>query len=401
MVSVPQVGGVVREIIDGHTYLVEFYDNTRTLVNILSFQARAVRVADLDLSPDTAVVDMYIRTNRPMEDDQNACFLYRGEAHEHLEIRVFLKYADGRTRDVTYENTTNGRLIIQGLDELSTDSITQENETVQKFTAVYTLIRDNSSLPEGPQETQEGAIINPRSLTIAKDMKVYVLEDVFNNLEKVICAPYVENQGGVSKIKVKFFGLYESGAIYDISNICAYVNTNGLQENLFGTVQNLVIRVPYGNAGGFKTFEFSILCPEGSKQVKVNNQLVRQIRANTEFSGEFSGAFTKIGTLQNNNNSFIDIALGELLASSEVEFHDIHPDYIQVRDVIDPTYVYTEIASSFGSSGIGYKITQNHELFTDKPVLVEFIKVNTTDGYITNIFKTGALLHYVSIIHGG
>jgi hypothetical protein len=405
-VSVPQVGSIIKEVIDGHTYIVEFFDSSRQLVNIIPFQAKAVRVADLDLSPDTAVVDMYIRTNRPMETNQNACFLYRGETPEKLEIRVYLKYADGRTRDITFENTTNGRLIIQGLDELSTDSITTEGNTIQRFNVVYTLIRDNSSLPSGPSETQEGAIINPRSLTISKEVDVYVLEDVFNNLEKVICAPYVETVTGNGnqelngeKIRIKFFGLYESGAIYDITNICTYTNPGGLQENNFGVTQNIVIRVPYGNAGAFKTFNFDIICSVGSKQVKVNNQTVRLIEANRQSTAGFSGAFTKIGYV-GTGNSISEVSLSALLNSIEVEFHNISPDYIVVRDIIDPTYNYTEIANSFGTSGIGYVTNQNHDIRVDKPVLVEFIKVNTDDGMVTNIFKTGALLHYVRIVDG-
>jgi hypothetical protein len=190
-VSIPQVGGVVREINNGKTYIVEFYDASRTLVNIVPFQAIAVRVADLDLSPDTAVVDMYIMTNRPMETNEGACFLYRGETANSLEVRVYLKYADGRTRDITYENVINGRLVIQGLNELNTDSITTEGGETQKFSVVYNLIRNNASLPSSPNQTPEGAIINPQSLTITKDVEVFVLEDVFSNIEKVICAPYV------------------------------------------------------------------------------------------------------------------------------------------------------------------------------------------------------------------
>jgi hypothetical protein len=403
-VSVAQVAGVVREIVDGNTYVVEFYDATRLLVNQLSFQAVAPRIADLDLSPDTAVVDMYITTNRAMEGDSGACFLYRGETANKLEIRVYLKYADGRTRDVTYENVTNGRLIIQGLNELATDTITQEGDTLQKFSVVYTLVRSNASLPQSPQETQGGAVINPQSLTITKDMTVYVLEDIFTNLEKVYCLPYVQqatggdyNQG--DKIRVRFFGLYENGAIYDITNICNYTNPGGLQENDFGETQHLSIRVPYGNAGNFRVYNFDILCHEGSRQVQVNGQPIRVLEANRQSYAGFSGAFTKIGLA--GGTGIDEVALNSLLTSSEVEFHGVTPNYIRVRDIIDSTYNYSELASSFGGSGIGYTTTQQHEIVNFKPVLVEFIKVNFDENdVITNIFKTGAMLHYIKVTDG-
>jgi hypothetical protein len=407
-VSVPQVGGIVREIKNGKTYIVEFYDASRTLVNILSFQAIAVRVADLDLSPDTAVVDMYIMTNRPMEDNEGACFLYRGETANSLEVRVYLKYADGRTRDVTYENVTNGRLVIQGLNELNTDSITTDGGETQKFSVVYTLIRNNASLPSSPSQTPEGAIINPQSLTITKDVEVFVLEDVFSNLEKVICAPYVETvtgmeNGGLNgeKIRVKFFGLYEDGSIHDITNICIYTNPNGLQENGFGTTQNLTIRVPYGNAGAHKNYSFDIYCPVGSKYVRVNGEsTVKLIEANRQSSiGGFSGSFTKVGT--GVSNDLAEVSLDYLFNLDEVKFHDVVPDHIRVRDIIDPAYYYTELATTFGSTGLGYKTTQKHEINTGKPVLIEFIKVNTNeDSLVTNIYKTGALLYYVRIVDG-
>jgi hypothetical protein len=402
--SVAQVAGIIREIVDGNTYVVEFYDASRNLVNILSFQALAARVADIDLSPDTAVVDMYITTNRAMEGDSGACFLYRGETANKLEIRVYLKYADGRTRDVTYENVTNGRLIIQGLNELATDTISQDGDTLQQFSVVYTLIRSNASLPQSPQETQGGAVINPQSLTITKDMKVYVLEDIFTNLEKVYCLPYVQQATGGDynlgdKIRARFFGLYENGAIYDITNICTYTNPGGLQENDFGETQHLSIRVPYGNAGNFKVYNFDILCPEGSRHVQVNGQPIRVLEANRQSYVGFSGAFTKIGL--SGGTGIDEVALNSLLASSEVEFHGVTPNYIRIRDIIDSIYNYSEMASSFGGSGIGYTTTQQHEIVNFKPVLVEFIKVNFDENNIvTNIFKTGAMLHYIKVTDG-
>jgi hypothetical protein len=348
---------------------------------------------------------MYIYTNRPMEGEDGACFLYRGEGYESLGIRVHLKYADGRTRDVTFENTTNGRLILQGLDELSTDSVTTEDGVPQKFSAVYTLIRDNSNLANNPQETQGGAVINPMSLTITKEMKVYVLEDVFNNLKEVICAPYVETANNMSKIRAKYFGLYESGAIYDITNICTYVNVGGLQENGFGETQHITIRVPYGSAGQFRPYSFDILCFPDSKQVKVDNKLIRRIEANTQISQSFSGSFTKLGYLDS-SNVFHEISIEALLALNaspdfSSKFDNVQPDYIQIRDVIDPTYIYTNIFNSIGSNGVGYTSTQGHELANYRPVLVEFIKININDdGSVSNIFKTNALLHYVLINHG-
>jgi hypothetical protein len=400
-VSVPQVGGIVREIMPGNTYTVEFYDANRVLVNTLSFQAIAVRVSDLDLSPDTAVVDMYIRTNRPMTNNTDACFLYRGENTGNLDIRVFLKYADGRTRDVTFENVINGRLVIQGLDEINSDIITGNNDAPQHFRVTYTLIRTNASLPPSSTETPEGAVINPMSLTISKDVDVYILEDIFSNLEKIIPAAYVtQNQNTLEgEIAVRFFGLYESGNIYDITNICMYTNANGLQKNNFGVEQNLSIQIPYGNAGSYKSFNFTLYCAMDSKNVKINTNPIRVIYANLMNTGGglFSGSFIGIGKKDENNNNFINEDITNLMvALEELTFHGITPNYFRVRDVIDSSYTYTEEASSIGPGGLGYLATQGHEPIKDKPVLIEFFRKNTDgQGNFTNIYKTGALVFYI------
>jgi hypothetical protein len=134
--------------------------------------------------------------------------------------------------------------------------------------------------------------------------------------------------------------------------------------------------------------------------VKVNNQAVRIIEANRQSAAGFSGSFTKLGTA-GTGNSINEVALDALLSAAETEFHGVSPDYIRVRDVVDSSYYYSEIANSFGTNGIGYVTTVNHEILTDKPLLVEFFKINTdSQGVATNIFKTGALLHYARIVDG-
>jgi hypothetical protein len=229
-----------------------------------------------------------------------------------------------------------------------------------------------------------------------------VLEDVLSNLERVICAAYVETVSvGVDKIRAKFFGLYAGGQIHDITNICTYTNPGGLQENNFGTNQTITIRIPYGNSGSFKTYTFSLFCASGSKRVRVNDEQVRLIVADRQATaGLYSGSFIKIGYV-GGGNSVDEISLESLMASSQVSFHDVTPDHIRIRDIIDSSYNYTELANSFGSSGIGYISTYNHDIVTDRPVLIEFMKVNTGEGgLVSNIYKTGALLHYVRVVDG-
>ena len=64
---------------------------------------------------------------------------------------------------------------------------------------------------------------------------------------------------------------------------------------------------------------------------------------------------------------------------------------------MDPTYVYTDIVEA-SNAGIFYKITEGHELYQDKPLLVEFfnITIDENTGNATSIFITGAICHYAA-----
>ena len=104
----PEVGGLADVVTNGEIYVVEFYNASRELMNQQNYQAIAVRTADLDLAPDTAVTDMYIQTNQSYSGDDNAVYLYRGQDVGELEIETRLKYADGRTRSVSHEQTVGG-----------------------------------------------------------------------------------------------------------------------------------------------------------------------------------------------------------------------------------------------------------------------------------------------------
>jgi hypothetical protein len=221
------------------------------------------------------------------------------------------------------------------------------------------------------------------------------MEDVFNDLEKVIFAGYVDTN---NKIRVRFFGLYSNGAINDITNIVTYTNPNGLVENSFGTTQNLAIRVPYGNAGQFKTYSFTLLCAVGSKQVIIDSSRARTIVSDPSATGagQFSGSFLQL-KLNDGAGTPQPVNLATLLSDASLQFHGQTPTHIRVRDIVDSTFNYTEIANSFGSSGIGYQLTPGHELYSDKAVLVEFLKISVDigSGLVSNIFKTGALVHFI------
>lgn len=402
-VSEPQTGGLIGTMVDGKDYIVEFFDSSRILVNRLSFQAIAVRATDLDLSPDMAIVDMMVTTNRAVDGVENACFLYRGESTSALEIMVFLKYADGRIRDITYEQVEGGRLTITGVESLVSDEVTPPGtpiENLQHFTVTYQMIRTNASLPDTQQTTPSGSLLDPASLTISKDISVMIEEDVYADIDKVIVAGYVtEPIPGTRLINIKYFGLYTSGAIHDITNIVQYVSAPPITgDSGIGINQNITIRVPYGNAGLYKNFNFTLLAPIGQKYCIIDSHDYRILYHNPSDnnSGSASGRFTgfAIGTTP---ISATDLQTLFSLMTYTVNGTVHTPNYIRIRGIENPTYQYLNTAYVNNLASAYYILTSGDIMFTDKPFLVEFLEV-TFDGEIAvDVFSTGALVHYARL----
>ena len=397
----PEVGGLADVVTNGEIYVVEFYNASRELMNQQNYQAIAVRTADLDLAPDTAVTDMYIQTNQSYSGDDNAVYLYRGQDVGELEIETRLKYADGRTRSVSHEQTVGGRLTILGLDDLNTDTVTAEGEDPQTFEIVYQLVRTNASMGTSTSQSETGATISPASLTISKTIKVYIIEDIYNELVKIIPAGYIADAAtGNPKIVIKFFGHYSNGSVNDITNITQYADDKVLINNSFGVTQNLKVSVPYGNAGLTKTLSFSITVPTydqaSQNPVAISNEAPRFVTFdNTATSGGlYSGKFTSFEVYNNANGSYETLDYQAMLARDDVRLGSHVPTHIRVRDVIDPKYTFTDIVDA--SSGAYFStIGSGHEISKDRALLVEFFELTMDEGgRAVSAFTTGALIFY-------
>lgn len=397
----PEVGGLADVVTNGEIYVVEFYNASRELMNQQNYQAIAVRTVDLDLAPDTAVTDMYIQTNQSYSGDDNAVYLYRGQDVGELEIETRLKYADGRTRSVSHEQTVGGRLTILGLDDLNTDTVTAEGEDPQTFEIVYQLVRTNASMGTSTSQSETGATISPASLTISKTIKVYIIEDIYNELVKIIPAGYIADAAtGNPKIVIKFFGHYSNGSVNDITNITQYADDKVLINNSFGVTQNLKVSVPYGNAGLTKTLSFSITVPTydqaSQNPVAISNEAPRFVTFdNTATSGGlYSGKFTSFEVYNNANGSYETLDYQAMLSRDDVRLGSHVPTHIRVRDVIDPKYTFTDIVDA--SSGAYFStIGSGHEISKDRALLVEFFELTMDEGgRAVSAFTTGALIFY-------
>ena len=361
--SKPGTGKLYGDVIDGNAYIVEFYDINRTLIDVESYQAVKVRTADTDLCPDTAIKDLLVHCN---QESNGAFYLHQGQSVDELAIQVLLDYGDDLLKDVSHEETNGGRLAIQGLDEIDTSTLTADSGVQQKIVVAYTMIRSNASYPvQQSYNSETCAIISPNSNTIYKEIPINIVANDNTDLVEVIpvgyILPTVENvydsttgaiigERTVKKIKLKFFGHYSDGTLYDITRLTS-INNDVEQfndENIVSS-QNIVIQ----NAGGI-------------------------------YSGSFVG-FTYNGQL---------LDPSELINQDAAKYGDVQANYIRIRDVKDPSVYYTDIVQP--SDQIFYKTNSEHVLTKDTPLLVEFyrVTVESSTNKTINIFATGAMLFF-------
>jgi len=406
IVSIPEVGGLVAEVIDGNSYMVEFYDVYRNLVGVQAYQAIKVRTASTDLCPDTAITDMYVTANQQNAD--GSLYLYQGQDIDELEIQTTVKYGDGRRRDVSAEEVYGGRLIIQGLDEIDTNTITGTGGTPQTIEVIYQMVRSNTSFSSNSSyTTNNGAVITPAAYTIKLTVPVYIVQDTYSNLETLIPVGYVVWDDTLPTpdyvVKMKFFGHYSSGLVSDITNIITFTGTP-YSEIGWGSTGTVTVQVPYGNANQYKTFTFAVTIPSYPVSGSSYSLRIRTYGEQSRFitydesqtsGGAYSGKFTGFAIASDGGTSIISAA--DLLNLDKAKYNDIKPTHIRIRSVEDPNYLYTDIVEA-SANGIYYKATAGHELENDTPLLIEFIKVEVDPdtGNATSTFVTGAICHYAA-----
>lgn len=406
-VSVPQVGGLIGKVTAGNSYMVEFYDINRNLVNIQAYQAIKVRTASTDLCPDTAITDMYVVVNQQNAD--GGIYLYQGQDINELEIQTTVKYADGRRRDVSSEETYGGRLIIQGLDEIDTSTITGTGGKKQEIEVVYQMVRSNTSFSSNSSyRTENGATITPAAYTIKLTVPVTIVQDTYSNLESLIPVGYVAWDDTLATpayvVKMKFFGHYSSGIIADITNIVMASGTPYSQVP-WGQSQTITVQVPYGNANQYKTFTFQVQVPNYPTDGSSYSLRVRTYGEQSRFvtfdesqtsGGSYSGKFTGFSVATDSGTSIVSAS--DLKNLDKVMYNSIVPTHLRIRAVKD-FYDYTGIVSIDSvSTGIWYKTTAGHELDNDTPLLVEFIYVDVDEetGNAISTQITGAIGHYAA-----
>lgn len=148
----PTLGKLLKDDITEGQYGVYFYgsESTPQLVQIILFQMTSVHSVSLALAPDNAIVDLYVRTNRPYLGRDNSAYIYQHEKIDVLNFFPYLRYFDNNVSNISEKFSTKS-LTIEGKDAIDTSKLTDldlENG-IQKVKIVYKIDADNSSPSSG------------------------------------------------------------------------------------------------------------------------------------------------------------------------------------------------------------------------------------------------------------
>lgn len=234
----PSIGTILPDItiVDGDSYIVEFFDANRKLIGRDVFYAEYTSVFTGDTS-DAAISSLSVITTRPyVEAGNDAVFLYKGESIDQLAYSLVIVYNNGDSRDVTHELS---KLTITGLNTIDTSVIT-ENEP---YTVTF--------------EYNPGVEIG---ISVSKDINVYIINDVTAEVADLVPV-YYYTTSLIDSIIRRYFAVMDNGTFYEITSKLSDdqpVNYNNLPT---ATGQRRTIEVEF-NLGIFdqipETFDYSI-----------------------------------------------------------------------------------------------------------------------------------------------
>ena len=399
---VPAPARMVNPCSDGERYIVDFYDAARTPVGSQVFYARAVTTLDYSLSPEMAIRDLVVTTDRPYED---GCFLYQNEDPNNLIIRVGVNYADGSTIDVTEEGQTTGRLIFEGRDKIDTTTLTSSAADAQEINVSYYISQDNSQ-PIDRNDLQT-LLLDSNTICMTKPLKVYIKEDIFDPIIDVTMHGYKEvayAEGVTDIFKIKVYAHYKSGCMRDITPV--------MDGNRFITTANFKYNAETGCMESTKIlsqFVVQLKLPQGRSTALFNKifncEFVEYNRrmAINQTEGGFDPQDAAKMTLFNSTQNKMRLSETDILTSLretyaykyELEKEDyLIPTHVLVRHGLNPNVIYSgySLADSYSpldneNGIINYIIPQNNLITEDMPLLIEFYQITTDDetGARTNI----------------
>lgn len=189
-------GHLIAPLVHGHNYVVQFFDNERILVDQMPFQAYSVRNMTFDTVPEASIIDITLGsiTGNVIQLEQNRQW-------SDLALRIYLLYANSNVRDVTSEWVTNGgstgRVIITGLENINSESITPQDEAGFEIKVHYFASSVNIDNP----------LVDPDNLVITHTYEVRIVPNAEESIEQVIPSLWINGNTNSAKLCMKVFGI--------------------------------------------------------------------------------------------------------------------------------------------------------------------------------------------------
>ena len=383
--SEPVEGSLIRDMVNGETYTVVFYDADRRVIGSDQYDAISVSSQGGLLAPNTAIVDLVVESSR-IGPDEDSTYLYVGESAANIALRVFVKYADNRTMEVTSESFGNGRLVIEGLDSITTEYPSDDNHLPFDLTIKYYLTEDNS---------------NNKNTSLTKSFKVYVKEDIYDSLLNIVPAGVINGEPNLptTKVKMKIFGLYQSGTVRDITPLTkvdgrltgydnAVYNSNDDTWDAINTVINtgsheIVCKIPQGIANVIKQFKFNYETSTSHRRFIINGLTTKFINFNA-YTGKMSFEENVSSTSLASENEFVN-----------EDGSKITPTHFSIKSAMNPEAIFVDKMSLDNIRGFSFNTATGRQPYSDMPLIVEFCKLTEGgDGVTTSVFVTSAVLYY-------
>lgn len=388
--SEPMTGSLIRDMTDGEAYTVLFYDSDRRLIGQDQYDAISVSSQGGLVAPNTAITGLVVESSR-IGPEENSTYLYVGESAANLALRVFVQYADGKTMEVTSESFGNGRLVIEGLDSISTEYPTEDGKSPFELNIKYYLLDDNSeSSKNGKQAT-----------SINTTYKVFVKEDIYDVLMKITPAGVVNGEYNLptTKVKLKIYGQYQSGAVRDITpttksgdRLIGYDNASYNSVNdtwdANNTVINtgtheIIVKIPQGRGGIIKQFIFNYETSTAHRRFIINGANSKFVTFNA-YTGTMSFEENVSSSSLSSENQFIN-----------TDNSIITPTHFSIKSAMNSAVLYADKIPLDNIRGFKFNTATGTQPYTDMPLIIEFSRlVEASDGVTSSVFVTNAALYY-------
>lgn len=394
--SKPRTGNLIRDMVDGESYVVVFADANRKIFAQDVYQAISVTSQAGIIAPNTAIKGLVLETSRIGPED-NSTFLYVGESAANIVLRVFLRYADNSTYEITQEQISNGRLVIEDLDNINTEIPTDDTNLPFELVIKYYLLDDNSP----KTEADDGSYISESANYISTTCKVYVKESITDNLVSIQPVGYITGEYSLpeTKIQLKLFGLYQSGTRRDITSLTKTPDRiSGFDNAAYNSHKNawdgsnslintgshdIIVKIPQGKTSALKSFSFNYETSTSHRRLIINGENSKFIKFNA-YTGKMSFEETVSSSALAIMNSF-----------SNANGSKIVPTHFTIRSAIDPDITYAVKIALENIKSFSYDTANGLLPFTDMPLLIEFCKiVEASEGVTSSVFVTNLALYY-------